>query len=881
MRSVPSITSICCKKIPAFVLIGLFFYSVSTAQEIISEIKVSIPLIQKINKLSKGNKFKIVLAVKGEEIPFGIRNLGFTKINSYGSFTFFEGTVTTDELISRIIPLPEVIFIEDGHRIPREEVQINNLDLSLNKINKVHSQFPMLNGDGLTVSVKENKPDTTDIDFRGRFLTTNLSSNVVSSHATNMSTLIGGAGNTWHLGKGTAWGSRLSSSNFANLLPDAPASYQQYNISVQNHSYGVTIENYYGADAAAFDLTTNNDPSLLHVFSSGNMGASASTSGNYSGIPGFANLTGSFKMAKNILTIGATDSFGVIANLSSKGPAYDGRIKPELVAFGEDGSSGAAALVSGVSIILQQQYKQLNGSLPPGALVRAILLNSADDVGQVGIDYSSGFGSLNALNAVKTIQSGRIISGSVSNSAIQAFSISVPSGLKKLKLTLTWNDPPASPNVPKALVNDLDLELINVSTQEIWKPWVLNNFPHLDSLKQLPVRKRDSLNNVEQITLNNPAAGAYQFKVTGKNVSTASQNFSIAYQFDSIDVFEWNFPTKNDFLFSSTTNTLRWSSSFNASTGALEYSINNGASWQQINNAVDLSTGHYKREAPAINSEVIFRMTIGTKQFISDTVTISQRILTGVGFHCPDSFLIFWKKIPGVNSYRVFRLGDKYLEPLFNTTDSFSVLAKNTNPSQHYAVAPIIGNRESVKSYTFNYTTQGVECYIRSFLTSLQNNTAQLLLSLGTLYNINKIVLEKHDGKDFKPIQQLATINNLQVNFTDVLLNKGLNIYRIKLDLAGGRAIYSSAETVYYFSGTEYIIYPNPVQQYHPINILADDPFPVVTLQVLNGQGQKLFTQQIIDIVTTIPSGKLSKGIYLFRFIKQGEKDKIMKVMIQ
>ena len=881
MRSVPSIISTYCKKILAFVLISLFFYFNSIAQELKSELKVSIPLIQKIKKISKGNKFKIVLAIKGEEIPSGIRNLGFKKINAYGSIVFFEGSITIEELISRIIPLPQVIFIEDGSRIPQEEVQIDNLDISLNKINNVHRHFPQLNGDGLTVSVKENKPDTTDIDFKGRFLTTNLSSNIVSSHATNMSTLIAGAGNTWHLGKGAAWGSRISSSNFASLLPDAPASYQQYNISVQNHSYGVRIENYYGADAAAFDFTTNNDPSLLHVFSSGNSGMSASTSGTYSGITGYANLTGSFKMAKNILTVGATDSFGTIANLSSKGPAYDGRIKPELVAFGEDGSSGAAALVSGVSLILQQQFKQLNGLLPPGALVKAVLLNSADDAGTEGIDFASGFGSLNALNAVKTIQAGRTKSGSVTNSEIQSFSVSVPSGLRKLKLTLTWNDPPASPNTSRAFVNDLDLELINVSSQETWKPWVLNSFPHLDSLKQLPARKRDSLNNAEQITLNNPAAGVYQFKVSGKKVTGSSQSYNIAYQFDSTDVFEWNFPTKNDFLFSSATNTLRWSSSFNSITGALEYSINNGASWQQINNAVDLSAGYYKWQSPSVYSEAIFRMSIGSNQFRSDTVTISDRTLTGVGFNCPDSFLIYWRKLPGINAYRVFKLGDKYMEPMFITTDSFSVLAKNSNPSIHYAVSPIIGNKDAVKSYTFNYTTQGVECYIRSFLSSLQNNTAQLSLSLGTLYNISKIVLEKNDGKEFKSIQQITTINNLQVNFTDGLLNKGLNIYRIKLELSGGRTIYSSVETVYYFSGTEYIIYPNPVQQYQPINILADDPFPTVTLQVLNGQGQKLFTQKIKDVVTAIPSGKLSKGIYLFRFIKQDKKDKIMKVMIQ
>ena len=90
--------------------------------------------------------------------------------------------------------MPGIIFIEKGNRIPKEEIQVGNLDLSVNKINLAHRNFPLINGDGITVSVKENKPDTTDIDFKGRFLSTNLSSTTVNSHASIMSTMIAGAG---------------------------------------------------------------------------------------------------------------------------------------------------------------------------------------------------------------------------------------------------------------------------------------------------------------------------------------------------------------------------------------------------------------------------------------------------------------------------------------------------------------------------------------------------------------------------------------------------------------------------------------------------------------------------------------------------------------
>src|SRR5256885_12971285 len=140
--------------------------------------------------------------------------------------------------------------------------------------------------------------------MKGRIFETGLAAPAQSTHASIMATLLAGAGNSSSFAKGVAFGSAISSSSFTSLLPDPDTVFNHYSISVQNHSYGTAIENYYGADAAAYDLSAVNNPSLVYVFSSGNSGSSAS-SGNYSNVQGYANLTGSFKMAKNILTVGA------------------------------------------------------------------------------------------------------------------------------------------------------------------------------------------------------------------------------------------------------------------------------------------------------------------------------------------------------------------------------------------------------------------------------------------------------------------------------------------------------------------------------------------------------------------------------------------------
>jgi hypothetical protein len=331
--------------------------------------------------------------------------------------------------VAQLAACPLVDFVDVADRRAHEERRLNNSNLSINTISVVHARFPGLAGQGLMASLKELPFDSDDIDLKGRVAAPGAFAKPYSDHATAMATLLGGAGNSDPLGRGAARAVRLATSDFARLLPDDATQLAQAGISVQNHSYGVGIENYYGLESQAYDQQTPQLPQLLHVFSSGNVGSAASPDGLYKGIEKFANISGQFKMSKNTLTVGATDPSGQVAALSSRGPAHDGRIKPELVAYGEGGSSEAAALVSGISILLQQQYRdQHAGTLPPAALVKAVLLNSADDLGTPEVDYLSGFGQADALGAISTMRAGRFFGGNATQGADQVFRITVPSG---------------------------------------------------------------------------------------------------------------------------------------------------------------------------------------------------------------------------------------------------------------------------------------------------------------------------------------------------------------------------------------------------------------------------------------------------------------------
>ena len=66
--------------------------------------------------------------------------------------------------------------------------------------------------------------------------------------------------------------------------------------------------------------------------------------------------------------------------------------------------------VSGVMAQLYQAYKEYNsGTNPSSALMKCILLNSADDIGNPGPDFKHGWGVVNAYRALKLIESSVIL----------------------------------------------------------------------------------------------------------------------------------------------------------------------------------------------------------------------------------------------------------------------------------------------------------------------------------------------------------------------------------------------------------------------------------------------------------------------------------------
>ena len=157
------------------------------------------------------------------------------------------------QLAELVLPHPSVSFADRRTGRPQPERAVRDLELGVNRISRVQRLYRELDGSGRTVSIKENAFDSLDIDLRERYVPSPLRDRAVTTHATTVASVAAGAGNSYYTGRGAAPGGTVSSSSFNNLFPDDAEQLAAEGAYVQNHSYGLGLENYYGGEAAAYD----------------------------------------------------------------------------------------------------------------------------------------------------------------------------------------------------------------------------------------------------------------------------------------------------------------------------------------------------------------------------------------------------------------------------------------------------------------------------------------------------------------------------------------------------------------------------------------------------------------------------------------------------
>lgn len=258
--------------------------------------------------------------------------------------------------------------------------------------------------------------------------------------------------------------------------------------------------------------------------------------------------------AKNILSVGAVNHYDTPSTAddcwcsgASIGPAADGRIKPDISYWYDDiyttttgngytsgfnGTSAATPATAGVMGLIVQMYADnVWGTNPVGATVfdrqphsatlKALMINSAEQYPFSGTSSDltrvhQGWGRANMRRAKERAARSFIIDETVPlrvNDKV-SYDIDVPSGETELKVTLNYNDNPGTTSASLHRINDLDLTVTSPSGT-IYR----GNFGLDAGNYSTPNGTRDGKNNVENVFVQNPAAGLWKVEVEAREVN--------------------------------------------------------------------------------------------------------------------------------------------------------------------------------------------------------------------------------------------------------------------------------------------------------------------------------------------------------------------------
>src|SRR5690554_117898 len=548
-------------------------------------------------------------------------------------------------------------------------------------------------GEGIGVMVRDDGRVGPHIDFEGRL--TNLTQQGGQSHGDGVAGIMSGAGNLTHSNRGMAAGSDVFVVNYQSHFLDYPTTnlINTGQVQITNSSYSNGCNDGYTTIARTVDQQTLDTPSLMHVFSAGN---SNGNNCGYGAGSQWGNITGGHKQGKNVVTTANVYFDGSLVSSSSRGPAHDGRIKPDITANGQNqistdenntyqtfgGTSGAAPGIAGISAQLYQAYGDLNaGDLPPSALIKAAILNTANDAGNVGPDFKFGWGIVNALRAVKLIEDGRFLTDSVSQGNTKTHNINVPAGTTQVRFMVYWSDVAAAAGASPALVNDLDL-LVKDPSNNTLEPWILDHTPDPTKLDLPATTGPDHLNNMEQVLINNPAAGNYNLDITGFNVPMGPQAYHIVYEIITENL-TLTFPNGGESFQPNLRQVIHWDAINTTAPFVLEYSVDNGSTWENIT-TVAANTHFYDWAVPnEITGKGLIKVSSGSFVDVSEgnfSIARSPNSFK-VSQVCDTSITFEWAAIPDAESYDLYMLGEKYME-VAGTSNTLSVTIPITDPAK-------------------------------------------------------------------------------------------------------------------------------------------------------------------------------------------------------
>ena len=437
-----------------------------------------------------------------------------------------------------------------------------------------------LDGTGLKVGVWDGGPVLgTHQELTGRITRKDVAASIAADdHATHVAGTIGATGVVSNA-KGMSPKIKIDSyewtSDYAEMTAAGAASAgDAASLPLSNHSYGFNAfaadMGRYETEANAVDAVAASLPYYLIFWAAGNEQDTLTAKGGYQSIT-FNGL------GKNIMTIGAADdavsggirsftpppaaAFPAIAYFSSLGPCDDGRIKPDIVANGVNvyspvatgttaydgtysGTSMATPNAMGSAALLVQLYaREFSGLRMRSSMLKALMIETADDIGTAGPDYKFGWGLLNVKAAAdlilahkSSLAAPKMIDGQITNTNKTVTHSFTWDGVSPIRATLCWTEPAgtaqtASDSRTPNLKHNLDAKITAPNGSTIYQPYVM---PFVGtwttaSMASAATTGKNNVDNVEQVYLAAPTlAGTYTVTVSlDGTITTSSQAYSL------------------------------------------------------------------------------------------------------------------------------------------------------------------------------------------------------------------------------------------------------------------------------------------------------------------------------------------------------------------
>jgi hypothetical protein len=643
---------------------------------------------------------------------------GFTVIGEANPMTNSLTVRTRKADVERLAALPFVRFIDFGigENIPEDNKGRTNH--RSNMLNSDHRNGLKYDGRGIGIGWGDDGSVGPHIDFQGRLFVpipyTAANDLPASIHGDMTAGVGAGAGNLDPTLRSNASGATVLSYyiNGYPQLANAVANQTIYNAYITSSSYAQSACSIYDASSNSVDAQVFSNQKLLHCFSAGNAGTSVCSGINVSN---FGNITGGYKAGKNVMAVGNLGLTDALEPSSSRGPVYDGRIKPDICAVGTgmnstgpdnttqtppnvSGTSAACPGIAGVAAQLYQAHKELNGGqIPESALIKALLMNSADDLGNVGPDFQFGWGRVNAWRAFKLLKNNQYQRIKISRQdSLKTVNLSVPSGTKQVRVMAYWHDAAATPNAARILVNDLDMTVKNVATGTIYKPWRLDTAAQrtFNSLSMPAIRDEDHVNNVEQVVVADPSVSSLQIDLKATTLPSDSLNFYLVYEFitDSITV---TYPNGGEPFVVGESEILRWDAPLAGGGFDVDMSYDNGATWQLIRSGLTVTNLTWTPPTTATGkARMRVTRTGSLATDVSDqTFTIMPTVQNlAAPYICPDTTFLRWDTLPNAVAYEVSRLGDKYMDSIGRTSRNFFPVRIPAGDSAWFSVKAIMAD---------------------------------------------------------------------------------------------------------------------------------------------------------------------------------------------